>query len=254
MLLQLSRITIAVVLSLMIHCVDGNQRTLHIIETFSDNGDTVINSGDGSSGDGSSVPCYMYEECSCYSFDNALAYLTGNALLNIITDVMLSTLMKASNIENISIIGHNNPIVNCKGIGGIYFTFCNNCIIQGITWNECGSGRTQPGLKLKYCSHITIQSCSFQHSIGQAVALINIIGDVNINHCKFVNNSHYRGHGAAISYSSNIVINSPTPFLFQICNCNFTHNEGTYSLVYIENEFSEWYNDIILCDSKFYHN
>ena len=238
MLLLLSRIILAVVLSLVVQCVDGNQRTLTIIESFSDNEDTVTNSGDGGSGDGSSLLCCVYGNCSCDSFDDAMSNLTSNVLLNITTDVMLSSLINASNLQNISIIGHNNPTVNCKGVGGIHYKFCNNCIIQDITWNECGSGGTEPGLKFDCCSNITIQSCSFQHSIGQAVVLSDISGDVNINRCKFVDNSYYRGHGAAISYSSKTVINYPALFLFQICHCDFTRNEGADSLVYIENGIS----------------
>ena len=153
-------------------------------------------------------------------------------------------------ILKISIIGHNNPTVNCKGVAGIHFTFCNNCIINGITWDGCGTGNidnhTLPGLKLSYSSNITIQNCSFQHSMGQAVVLSDILEDVNINHCKFVNNSHYRGHGAAISYSSNnYIMNYPT-LLFEICNCNFTNNEGAESLVYIKNDMPKLNNNIII--------
>ena len=221
-----------------------------------DDGDTVTNSGDGSSGDFSGLLCCVYGNCSCHSFDDALGSLTSNVLLNITTDVMLSSLINASNLENVSIIGHNNPTVNCNGVGGIHFTFCNNCNVQGITWDGCGtesSANAAPGLKLSYSSNITIQNCLFQHSIRQAVVLSDISGDVNINHCKFVNNSHYKGHGASISYSSNNVMNYP-PLLFTIGNCNFTDNEGAKSLVYFENGMSELNNSINLCDSKFYHN
>ena len=107
---------------------------------------------------------------------------------------------------------------------------------------------------MKYSSNITIQGCSFQHSKERAVVLSDISGNVNISHCKFVNNSHYRGHGAAISYSSSSVINHLIPLLFQICNCIFTHNEGAKSLVSFKNRISRWNNDIILCGTKFYHN
>ena len=257
MLVLLSRIALAVVLALVVDNVDGNQRIVYVIEPFTDNGGTVTNSGDGGNVI-SSLLCCMYGNCSCYSFDDALGNLTSNVLLNITTDVVLSSLINASNLENISIIGHNNPTVNCKRAGGIHFTFCNNCIIQGITWDGCGAFKsrlnTAPALKLNYSSNITIQNCSFQHSKGQAVVLSDISGDVNVNHCKFVNNTYYRGHGVAISYSSNNIMNHPIPFLFQICNCNFTHNEGAESFVYIENRMTGISNSITLCDSIFYHN
>ena len=254
MLPLLSSIILVVVLALVVQDVDGDQKIVHVSEPFSDDGDIVTNSGNVNA---SSPLCCTYGNCTCQSFDDALENLTSNVLLNITTDVMLSLPINTSNLENVSIIGHNNPTVNCKGIGRMHFTFCNNCIIQGITLDGCGTGNidnhTVPGLKLSYSSNLTIQNCSFQHSIGQAVVLSDILGDVNINHCKFVNNNHYRGHGAAISYSSNNIIKYP-PHSFKIYNCNFSHNEGAESLVYIKNGMPELNNNITLCDSIFYNN
>jgi len=56
---------------------------------------------------------------------------------------------------------------------------------------------------------------------------------VNINHCKFLNNNHYGGHGAVIHYSSNKTTNY-SQLVFTINNCNFTHNQGAkLSVIYI---------------------
>ena len=169
----------------------------------------------------------------------------------------MSSLTKPSNLENISIVGHNNPTVNCTNVGGIHFTFCHNCIIQGIIWHGCGSENlntnAEPGLKLSYSSNITIQNCSFQHSIGQAVVLLELTGDVNINHCQFVYNNHYRGHGAAVHYLSNNVTNHHQ-LLFKINSCNFTDNGPAKSLIYIENKTSEHNNNISFCHFSFCHN
>ena len=248
MLLLLSSIAIAVVLPSLVQYVGGNQRTLHVSELISDDEDLVTSSGDGSGVD-SILLCCKYENGYYLLFDDALGDLTSNVLLNVTTDVMLSSYIAILNLENVSIVGHNNPTVNCTGVGGIHFISCHSCTIQGITWDGCGTN-VEPGLKLSDSSNITIQDCSFQHSIGQAVVLSNISGYVNINHCKFVNNNHYRGHGAAISYSSSNITDYP-PLLFTICNCNFTHNKGAKSYVYIKNGRSRHIN---LCDSKFYHN
>ena len=161
---------------------------------------------------------------------------------------MLSSLVTVSNVENISIIGHNNPIVNCKSAVGIQFAFCHNCIIQGIVWNGCGN-HIEPGLKLNYFSNITVQNCTFQHSKGQAIVLSEALGDMNINDSRFVNNTHYKGHGAAIHYSSN---NTRDEFVFIINNCNFSYNKMK-SLVYLENRLFK-YNKIVFIDSTFYSN
>ena len=167
--------------------------------------------------------CYV-GNCSCYSFDQALAHLTSNALLNITTDVTLTSVINNSNLVNVSIIGHNNPTVNCRDAGGIHFNSCHNCIIQGITWNGCGSDNDEPELKLTNSSNITIQSCSFQLSRGQVVALSEISGHLNINYCKFVNNSHYKGHGAIINILFSNVANSQPSF--KIHACDFSNNKG----------------------------
>ena len=187
-MLQLSRITVAIVLTIVIHYVDGNQRIVHVSELISDEDFFTIDD------DNSTHTCCVCGNCSCYSFHHILANLTSNVLINITTDVMLSSLIEASGLENVSIIGHNNPTVNCKNVGGIHFTYCHNFIIQGITWDGCGTknidNNTKAGLKLNYSSNVTIQHCSFQHSIGQAVVLSEMSGDVNISHSKFVNNNH----------------------------------------------------------------
>ena len=236
MMLPLSRIMLAMILAGVVQFVDGNQKIIHVSELISDYED-FFTSGEGDSND----VCCEYGNCSCNSLDHALANLGSNILINVTTDVMLSLLITASNLQNVSIIGHNNPTVKCK-TGGIYFIFCHNCIIQGITWNGCGTNKsignhTVPGLKLSNSSNVTIQNCCFQHSVGQAVVLSEASGDVNITNCKFANNVDYGGHGAAIHYSSDNARKSQ--FVFIINNCNFTSNGYTKSVVYIENKLFE---------------
>ena len=83
-----------------INCVDGTQRIMQVSELFSDDDDLY-----GSSEDNSSLSC-VYGNCSCTSLDHALVHLTNNVLINITTDVTLSSLLKVSNLQNISIIRH----------------------------------------------------------------------------------------------------------------------------------------------------
>ena len=234
------------ILGVVVQFVDGNQRIVYVSELFSDN----EYSGTGGEDD-NCLTCCVYGNCSCSSLDHALANLTSNVLINITTDVTLSSLVRVSDLENVSIIGHNNPTVNCASVGGINITFCNNCIIQGITWDRCGAGNTindtEPGLKLSYSSNVTIQSCFFQQSVGQGVVLSEMLGDVSINNCMFMNNSHYRSHGAAVHYSSST--NNTINYSLAIKNCNFSYNK-IKSLVYLENKG----NKIILNNSTFNYN
>ena len=243
---KMASLMLLIVLAIMIQFVNGNQRIVEVSELFSDDEDFIV-SGD------ISLSCCVDGNCSCNSFDHAVANLTSNVMINITTDVMLSSFIEVSDLNNVWIIGHSNPIVNCRNTGGIHFTLCYNCIIQGITWDGCGINNFWPALKWISSSNITIQNCSFQHSIGQAVVLSEVSGDVNIRHCQFVYNSHYRSHGAAVHYSSNNV-KSHTQLWLTICNCNFSYNKDAISLVYFQNRISKHNDIIIFHSSNFCHN
>ena len=268
-MLLLSRIAPVIVLTVtvVVQCASGCQRIIHISEHFSDDEDfyssgnkkdLIIGSGETNDlyfddeDDGINLLCCVQGNCSCYSFDQALAHLTSNVLLNITTDVTLTSVINISNLANVSIIGHNNPTVNCRGVGGTHFTSCHNCIIQGIIWDGCGTDNDKPGLKLTNSSSITIQNCSFQLSRGQVVVLSEISGHLNINYCKFVNNSHYAGHGAIINILFGNVTNSQPSF--KIHACDFSNNKGAISLIYINDKISEHNINITISSSKFYHN
>ena len=97
MLPLLSCITLAVVLALVVQDVDGDQRIVHVSEPFSDDEDLITNSGDGNV---SSQLCCTHGHCSCHSFDDVLDHLSSNLLLNIMSDVILSSLINASHLEN----------------------------------------------------------------------------------------------------------------------------------------------------------
>ena len=235
----------------MVQCAHDNQRVVHVSELSSDNYTFTSHSGENGN------MCCVYGNCTCNSLDRALANLTNNVLINITTDITLFSLIKLSDLENVSITGYNDPVVNCKSAGGILFTFCCNCIIQGITWNECGTedvnNNIEPGLALSYSTNVIIKNCFFQYSKGQAVLLSAVSGNVNISNCSFTHNSQYRGHGAAIHYSSGNLTNCPQ-LSFIISDCNFKYNKHAESLVYIENRIPECNSNIVFYSSRFCHN
>ena len=239
------------ILGVVVQYVDGNQRIVHVSELVSDREDSIT-SGE----DDNSLICCVYGNCSCSSLDHALANLTSNVLINITTDVTLSSLVTVSDLENVSIVGHNNPTVNCRGAGGLQCTFSHHLIIHDITWNGCGTenpeNHTEPGLKLSYSSNVTIQNCTFQNSIGQAIVLSELSGEVDIKDCNFINNYNYKDHGALIHYTSQVTSKCSRHF-FAISNCNFTYNEGA-SLVYIKNRYSESNDNITFHSTNFYSN
>ena len=190
--------TVVILLALFIQYVEGFERV--IVVTESDVHDDLISDdedinaiGSGSGSNLFSNSCCIYGNCSCPSLYSALANLTSNVLINITTDVELSSIISLIDLSNIAITGHNNPTVKCNNSGGLHFISCYNCTIEGITWEGCGARNISdhdenvyPVLQLYNSSNITIKNCSFQHSIGQAVVLSGVSGDVNINQCNFL--------------------------------------------------------------------
>ena len=118
------------------------------------------------------------------SFHHALANVTSNGLIDVTTDVMLLSIISLVDLENITIMGHDNPTVNCDNTGGLHFVRCHNCTIIGITWQKCGtSNGRKPAIELYNSSNIIIESCSFQHSVTQAISLSEMLGNVTISGC-----------------------------------------------------------------------
>ena len=175
---------ILILLALFIHYIEGFERVIVVTES----GVTDLNFDDirGS--------CCVHGNCSSPSLYNTMTNLASNVLINVTTDVELSSIIPVVDLANIAITGHNNPTENCNNSGGLHLMSCYNCTIEGITWEGCGvinirdDHIVDPVLQLINSSIITIQNCSFQQSVGQAVVLSGMSGDKNINYCNFLYN------------------------------------------------------------------
>ena len=121
--------TLVIILAI---AVEGDQKIVHVTELITDNS---LSSCEGDC----NFTCCVYGNCSCNSLDIALASLTSNVLINITTDVTLSLFIKVSDLGNVSIIGYNNPTVNCRNNGRMHFTFFHDFTFKGITLSGCGS-------------------------------------------------------------------------------------------------------------------
>ena len=174
----------------------------------------------------------------------------SNYFLNISTNEMFSSIISLSGLYNITVSGHNNPTITCMNGGGLRFDSCHNCTIEGINWKGCGTNSSAV-LTFYNSSNVTIRNCVFQQSLGQAIVLSEVSGDVNIRHCTFMNNSQHKGHGAAIHYTaaSDTVYHTLT-----INNCDFTRNKGDVSIVYVKGSGNTSQNCCSLSDSVFLQN
>ena len=195
---------------------------------------------------------FVDEECSLYYM---LANLTSNTLVNITTNMTLFTTVQLIDFENISIIGHNKPTVECGNIGGLLlFTSCHNCTIEGVIWKNCGyvSSVTYPVLGLYESTTVTVQDCTFKNSAGQAIVLSEVSGVVKIVNCKFEYNYNgiYKGHGAAVYYNKG----NESYLMFTISNCDFAHFDNGESVVYIGKSTNDMNKTFLLHNSIFSHN
>ena len=210
----------------------------------------------GSSGSGHNSNCDdVYTNYSDFSFQHELASLSSDGLINITTDVTLMSIMTLVGLENIRITGHNNPTVNCDDAGGIHFYHCHNCTILGITWEKCGDiYGNKPAIELYNCSDMIIENCTFQHSMTQAIALSEMLGNMTISGCMFAFNNHYEEHGTAIHYLSKT--NLYSNLQFTISECNFTRNgmNSSQSVVYIGPSSNKSMEQISLTNSVFVNN
>ena len=210
------------------------------------------------SGNDSDLGTLYYQVNDSHSFYDALANLTSYSVINVTTNVHLSWIAAVVGFTNILITGHDNPTVNCNHYGGLSIVSCYNCTIEGISWDGCGASNFSnyennlPAIQLYNSSNITIKNCTFQHSVGQAIVLSGMSGEVSINHCNFLYNNPYKGHGAAIHYSSNITHTYPLKFVIDYCT--FSYNEDAESIVYLGHSSTKLYESLHLHNSSFYQN
>ena len=234
------------------HYVDGSERTLYVSElniSYCDKSIITVSPNNTS---------FCHENESCYaSFDHALANVKNDDVINITTDSTLSFHNILTGLENVSIIGYNNPTVYCYNtsviIGALQFNSCTNCTIRGITWSGCGGiidDINYPVLQFYNSSNVTIENCIFQHSKGQVIALSEI-GDFAINHCKFLQNRYLGSHGGSII---DIADQGNSQINFTIRNCNFTDNKGATSTINIGQSNVESLGNISFHNSAFSKN
>ena len=207
---------------------------------------TVINNGNCND---------AYSNYSDCSFHHDLVDLTSNGMINITFDVLLRSIVPLSGLENFTIIGNDNAIVNCDDAGGIHFDHCQNFTIIGITWEKCGNKNdNKPAIQLYNSSNINIHNCSFQNSATRSISLLEMSGNVTINGCTFAFNNYYEDHGVAIHYLSKTQQHSKLQFT--ISNCNFTHNGvvNSQSIVYIGPSSNKIQEHIFFTNSEFLNN
>ena len=206
-------------------------------------------SGDFGSGlNEGKFPCCVSGNCTFHSIDDILNNISSNNTIVCITNDMLSSNVTLEGLENIMIIGHRNPVVQCNDVA-VKFISCKNVTIEGIQWEGCGS-KDYPGIEFYNSSNVSFERCSFHNSKGKSVLFSEVSGAVNISNCNFTHNNEYRGYRAAIHFFPPTF----TQHNLVVQNCKFIFNRATQSLVYINGSGSSIRGHVHLQDNEFVNN
>jgi len=183
-----------------------------------------------------------------FTFHDILKNVTSDKIIiNVTTDVVLSSIVTLKDLENITIIGHKDPVVNCNDFGAVKFIFCKNVIIEGLHWEGCGS-KDYPGIEFHESCNVSFERCSFHNSKGRNVLLSLFSEDVLSN---FAQDDRSR-NGRALNHSANN--NNHNQFTLIIHNCEFNFNAVTQSVVYIDGTSSRISGHVNLQDNMFIKN
>jgi len=187
-----------------------------------------------------------------YSFESIADIISGVLVYLVNDTVTLSTILALNYFANNAIIGNGNATISCNDAGGLKFVNCDNVAIVGLKWEHCGSMNEtlNPGIVFYDSSDISILSCSFHNSTGQAVVLSNVSGSIHINNSNFTNNNYYNGHGAAIHFTPD----AKTISKLTINHCNFSFKKGEKSVVYLDGSSTYQSYYILVQNSVFINN
>ena len=140
-----------------------------------------------------SIDCCIEKACPCRSLAEALFHIKNNTMINITSSVSLHsvTRTRSETLNNITIIG-SNITVECNNTGSFTCRFCNNAVIQGITWDQCGdlkSPNITHSVGFVMAINVSILQCTFQHSkVCFSVFLSLSSGHLVIQDCNFLYN------------------------------------------------------------------
>ena len=179
--------------------------------------------------------CSDERYCLCSRLDDAIRHVEDNTVIAINGTIKeFITRIVLYSVTNVSVIGYGDIItINCHTRGSIEFKFCNNVIIENITWISCGSnndgrllsakingdGSTAVsydinfldwfsqsyfyGLLFDTCTNVTLRSCTFEASM---VGIYEASGVVYIDQVHFLSTDAYDLPGV-LSLATGLIIN-----------------------------------------------
>jgi len=145
-------------------------------------------------GGSDNTTCCVDGKCVCTSLSTALLNMTSNTIINITSESVTlegHSKMGSGDLNNIAIIG-NGVTIMCNNFGSVYCEYCNNVIIDGITWDKCGNPNGTSihtaAVTFYTSSNISLYDCTFQHSLIIAVSFLKVSRKVLLKNCNFTSN------------------------------------------------------------------
>ena len=202
--------------------------------------------------------------CYCKNLEGLFSDVKNHTVIDIKDKVMkLSSVINLEQVDNISIIGHNNLTVLCvNGSRLIINGYRSNVIIEGITWIGCGGySKIQTPVILLSCTYVKlfVQKCSFQHSLAPAIgnfieSITNRLYNLSITiiQSSFINNYHYKDHGVAVYYNLDTRITYYSNFTIK--NSSFSNNGPAKSIIYIKDSALSTNYHLSINDNSYFLN
>ena len=129
--------------------------------------------------------------CRYNSLEEALRDMDNNTFVNITTfHAILPSPVTVTNLNNITIAGHNYPTVDCNHTGSFVCKDCNSIIINHIKWMKCIESypcnpQDSGGLHFDACINLTIQLSTF---VASSIQVVSASGIINVENVEFSGN------------------------------------------------------------------
>ena len=181
-----------------------------------------------------STECCAQGMCICGSVFKALLHIENNTVINITSSsVFLHNLTRigSETLDNITITGKSITVA-CNNTGVFTCLYCNNVVIHGIIWDQCGDPshpNVTHSIGFRAAINVSIIECTFQHSkVCFSIFLPLLFGFVNVYNSRFLFNHGTNSQCSDFFHGSLIISNSESEAIqnisISIIGTLFHHN------------------------------
>lgn len=153
--------------------------------------------------------------------------------------IVLETIINISNVSNITVVGYDNPVINCVNgtSAGLNFMKIVNLDLQNFTIERCSFlinidielSNIKASVNIQDCTNVGVASITVTNGSGAGMTLIHNDGLVKLSDCTLKGNGQDKKSGGNGLYLETNANNSSTKMNcsnteYVIYNCKFLHN------------------------------